>query len=139
MQETKQKEIGLVTILLYNSKNELLLMKRANEPFKGMWSLPGGKIDPNELPADAIKREVFEELGIRLNEVNYLDSEKYTSPGLARVYVFECSITDAQTYTPNEREVQDIVWAKEDNIGTYDPFPPNHLEIILKYRKTAAL
>ena len=44
----------------------ILLVKRMRPPEAGSWSLPGGKIDPDELYEAAIRREVEEELGIRL-------------------------------------------------------------------------
>jgi 8-oxo-dGTP diphosphatase len=45
---------------------EILLIRRKNEPFKGMWAFPGGFVDKNEEPVDACVREVKEETGIDL-------------------------------------------------------------------------
>jgi len=42
----------------------LLLIRRANEPGAGRWSLPGGRVDWGETLAHAVVREVFEETGI---------------------------------------------------------------------------
>lgn len=44
----------------------VLLAKRGQEPGKGTWSLPGGAVELGEKLADAVKREVFEELGIEI-------------------------------------------------------------------------
>jgi 8-oxo-dGTP diphosphatase len=38
-------------------------MKRENEPFKNLWSFPGGKIEENEKYSEATKREIYEEIG----------------------------------------------------------------------------
>ncbi len=43
---------------------EVLLIKRANEPFKNKWALPGGFINIDEEIEHAAKRELFEETGI---------------------------------------------------------------------------
>lgn len=43
----------------------VLLVERGREPFAGLWSLPGGKIEPGESPAHAIHRELKEETGLR--------------------------------------------------------------------------
>ena len=44
--------------------NTILLVKRAFEPGKGLWGLPGGFIELNEGPEEAAKRELFEETGL---------------------------------------------------------------------------
>lgn len=43
---------------------KILLTKRATEPFKDMWDIPGGYMHYGELPADALVRELREELGV---------------------------------------------------------------------------
>jgi len=43
---------------------EVLLIKRGNPPFKDMWAAPGGFINIDETPEDAVKRELQEETGI---------------------------------------------------------------------------
>lgn len=43
---------------------EVLLIKRANPPFQGMWAAPGGFIDMDETPEVAVARELKEETGI---------------------------------------------------------------------------
>lgn len=45
-------------------ERRLLTVRRKNEPFKGMLALPGGFIDPDEEPAYAAGRELYEETGL---------------------------------------------------------------------------
>ena len=47
---------------------EILLIKRKNEPDKGLWSIPGGSVEYGELTKDAIQRELLEETNIHSNE-----------------------------------------------------------------------
>ena len=47
-------------------ENKVLLARRAKEPFKGEWSLPGGAVEVGETVEDAVRREVREETSIEV-------------------------------------------------------------------------
>lgn len=61
-------------IILLNSNNEVLLLLRDDRvdiPFPNMWDIPGGKVEINEDPEFALRREMNEELGIaNLDEID---------------------------------------------------------------------
>ncbi|MFV0315767.1 MAG: NUDIX domain-containing protein [Microthrixaceae bacterium] len=44
--------------------NELLMVRRATEPGRGRWSLPGGRVEHGETIAEAVVRELEEETGL---------------------------------------------------------------------------
>lgn len=44
----------------------LLLIKRGHEPGAGLWSLPGGRVEPGETDQQAVAREVLEETSLRV-------------------------------------------------------------------------
>lgn len=50
--------------LAYDESGRLLLVQRANEPGRGLWSLPGGRVEPGEDDAAALVREMAEETGL---------------------------------------------------------------------------
>jgi 8-oxo-dGTP diphosphatase len=52
--------------VVVDGAGRLLFVRRANEPSRGLWSLPGGRVDPGELPEAAAAREVAEETGLRV-------------------------------------------------------------------------
>jgi 8-oxo-dGTP diphosphatase len=48
------------------SDDHILLMQRRNPPHVGLWSPPGGKMNPCESPLDCVRREYLEETGLTL-------------------------------------------------------------------------
>jgi 8-oxo-dGTP diphosphatase len=46
--------------------DDLLMVRRGNDPGKGLWSLPGGRVESGEYLADALRREVAEETGLEI-------------------------------------------------------------------------
>jgi 8-oxo-dGTP diphosphatase len=53
--------------------NQLLLIRRGAEPFKGLWALPGGGIDYNQTVEDAVRNEVQEEVGLVVKSTKFLN------------------------------------------------------------------
>lgn len=49
---------------LLHCDNKVVLVKRGNPPLEGVWSLPGGAVETGEQLADALHRELCEELGL---------------------------------------------------------------------------
>jgi 8-oxo-dGTP diphosphatase len=56
--------IPCVGAVVTDSRGRLLLIKRGHEPGAGLWSLPGGRIEPAESDAQALIREMAEETGL---------------------------------------------------------------------------
>jgi mutator protein MutT len=63
-----------VGLVLFNSKDEVLLTKRAYEPFKDWWDVPGGFVEPGETLEQAVQRELKEETGLSVTDLKYICS-----------------------------------------------------------------
>ncbi|WP_091304352.1 NUDIX hydrolase [Amycolatopsis tolypomycina] len=50
--------------IVFDPYGRLLLIRRANDPDSGQWSLPGGRVEPGETDKEAVVRELFEETGL---------------------------------------------------------------------------
>ena len=54
----------VAVIGLLEEAGQLLLVRRGINPGKGLWALPGGYMDSGEMPEEALRRELHEELGV---------------------------------------------------------------------------
>jgi 8-oxo-dGTP diphosphatase len=62
-----------VGAVIWNERNEVLLVRRANPPRRNEWSLPGGKVEYGETLRAALIREVQEETGLAIEIVGLID------------------------------------------------------------------
>lgn len=88
--------VSAVGAIVTNSQGQVLLLRRANDPGKGMLGMPGGFVDHGETAEIALKREVLEEIGLTVKSLKYLTSEPnayvyrgVTLPVLDLFYVVE--------------------------------------------------
>lgn len=58
--------VACVGALVHDAFHRLLVVRRANEPGAGLWSVPGGRVEPGEGDHDAVRREVLEETGLHV-------------------------------------------------------------------------
>tara|TARA_Y100000817_G_C16803230_1_gene520682 strand:+ start:40 stop:555 length:516 start_codon:yes stop_codon:yes gene_type:complete len=68
----KQTQIISTDFLIFNTNGQVLLGKRLNEPAKGTWFVPGGRVHKHELIDDAVKRITQQELGKELKKTSDL-------------------------------------------------------------------
>ena len=58
--------VRCVGAIVRDEGGRLLMVRRGHEPAAGTWSIPGGRVEPGESDADAVRREVLEETGLRV-------------------------------------------------------------------------
>jgi ADP-ribose pyrophosphatase YjhB (NUDIX family) len=59
--------------VVLNACGEILLVRRALEPYRGHWALPAGYQELDEDPCETVRREVLEESGIEVEVIGLLD------------------------------------------------------------------
>jgi 8-oxo-dGTP diphosphatase len=59
--------------VLVEQEGRVLLVRRVNEPYRGLWTLPAGFVDAEEDPASAAARECLEETGLTVRVTRVLE------------------------------------------------------------------
>lgn len=98
--------IPCIGAIVFDEQGRLLLVKRANPPAQGKWSLPGGRLESSETSESGVVREVREETGLAVTVVREVGTIERDAPS-GDTYVirdFLCALstdaTDATDATP---------------------------------------
>ena len=62
----KRRPIPCAGAVVRDDAGRLLLVRRGHAPSAGLWSVPGGRVEPGETPEQAAAREVQEETGLEV-------------------------------------------------------------------------
>ena len=104
----KPKSLGSAVII--QADDEILLVKNSYGSLK--WALPGGFVKSNESPEEAAKREVYEEVGVRLSNLSRVGSFQRNFFGRKdTVWVFK-SLAATKYIKSENLEIQETNWAK---------------------------
>lgn len=121
--------VHVAIAIIVNDKNQILISKRSTEQHQGnKWEFPGGKVEENEMPEDALYRELKEELGIHIQSTTsfmelshlYKDKKVYLD-----VYEVRSWIGEAQGL-----EGQPIQWVERSELKNYK-FPAANADILI--------
>ena len=130
-----------VACLIINESGELLLTRRAIEPNLGMLDLPGGFVDPMETAEEAIRREIMEELNLRVTGISYLTSFPNLYPYSAMIIptidlAYVCEVEDFACLQPGD-DVAAVEFMFPEAIDFTKLCTESMKQIILYYLHTA--
>jgi ADP-ribose pyrophosphatase YjhB (NUDIX family) len=112
-----------------------MLVRRAHEPWRGRWDVPGGFCGPREHPAATAAREVREETGlaIAIGGVLGMWIDSYTPDGdkvTLNIY-FHATSDENEDAVADPTEVAEIGWFAPDELPSQTAFP-GHLPAVLR-------
>ena len=127
MKRSKELLNVVIGIIVDTEKKVLLNKRKKNTILSGYWEFPGGKVKPNETPAQALSRELFEELGIKIGITDPLDLIEYQYAE-HDVVLLPFRIID-YTGTPRALEGQELMWCSFNRLQNVNILPANRLLI----------
>lgn len=113
----------------------LLSRRKKGTHLAGRWEFPGGKVEPGEDPRAALRRELEEELGIKVSvgEIVDVTFHRYEDADKAVLLLFFLAEREEGSPEPRVIDVADFKWAEATAL---DPtqFPPADVAILAKVR-----
>ena len=109
--------VAAVGALIVNADEELLLVRRAKDPGKGKWGLPGGFVDPGETMEQAVARETKEETQLQIADLQFLMTypNRYDYRGIVMSVIdlfFVCRVTASEPLVLDPSELSDFEWVR---------------------------
>ena len=111
--------------------NILLGQRPADKIYPGLYEFPGGKLEPNETPEDALVRELEEELAIKVDKASLkpLTFASFTYPEFHLVMPLYHVTKWSGKVEPQENQA--VVWVKRDELQTYtDKVPGANIPLL---------
>ncbi|MYM56797.1 NAD(+) diphosphatase [Thalassovita mangrovi] len=102
-----------VVIMLITRGNSVLMGRSHGWP-EGMYSLLAGFVEPGETVEAAVRREVWEEAGVRVGEVNYLASQPWPFPSSLMIGCKGLALSEEITIDP--KEIEHARWFTREEI-----------------------
>lgn len=123
-QMPEKKHLSVAVGVIENEYNEILITQRPSQgDYANYWEFPGGKVEPNEIPRQALARELHEELGIEVQRAVPL-IRLYHDYGTKLVRLDVWRIVQYQG-EPHGRERQPIAWLPAEGLLDFQLLPAN--------------
>jgi 8-oxo-dGTP pyrophosphatase MutT (NUDIX family) len=96
--------VGVVAIVFKQpSLSHVLLIRRLREPAKGMWSLPGGRLEYGEALVRAAGRELAEETGVQVRQLLFSWCTAVSAVVMRRTVLLHCTLTSKRALSVSSR------------------------------------
>lgn len=125
------RSIAVVAAVIERDGAFLVTRRQAGVHLEGMWEFPGGKIDAHETHAEALVREIREELdaGVDVHDLVFTTTHAYPERTVA-LYFYRCRLRG----TPRPLLGQEMRWVRREDLAALE-FPPADEELIRLLRE----
>ncbi len=129
------KTVNVVAAVICDSiqeKKKIFATARGYGEFKGMWEFPGGKIEDEETPQQALIREIWEELETKITVGDLIATVEYDYPAFhLSMNCYWCQVTQGELKLVEAEEAR---WLTKETL--YDvPWLPADITLIAEIKK----
>lgn len=119
-----------------DASDRILITRRSfNVDHGGRWEVPGGKLESGEAASTALKREVFEEVGLVIEEYSYLGDVKHSYPEKSVcLHVFR--VNKYMGHASCHESQLDLRWVTRKEFDTFE-FPEAMPEVMKLVESTS--
>lgn len=112
----------VVVAIIHDGQKVLIARRAATKVFNpSMFECIGGHLEPGESPEEGLKREVFEEIGARIQISQIVDVFTYTDDEGYKIEVsYLCRLEPGQTPQLNPEDHSELLWIGSDEIAKFE-------------------
>ncbi len=115
------KQIEVVAAIIHDAQGRIFATQRGYGEWKDYWEFPGGKVEPGETAAEALKREIREELSTEISVDEFLCTVEYDYPAFhLTMHCYLCSLLTEALHL-NEHEA--ARWLAKDELESVEWLP----------------
>ncbi len=109
--------IPCVGAVVTDEQGRVLMIKRGHEPGAGLWSIPGGRIEPGETDAEALAREMLEETGLTVEVGRLVGTVQRPGPGGAVLDIRDYAATVIGGTLAAGDDAADARWIRAEDLN----------------------
>jgi len=123
----------VVAAIIVDGERVLTTRRPSGAHLAGMWEFPGGKVEPDEDPRDALVRELREELGVHTDAREVVDVTFHRYPTKSVLLMFFRTFLASSSPPPSPLGVDAIAWRRADELDD-SLFPPADVAVLARVR-----
>jgi ADP-ribose pyrophosphatase YjhB (NUDIX family) len=114
--------IRCVGALVDDGAGRLLVIRRGHAPAMGLWSIPGGRVEPGETDVQAVVREVSEETGVAVIAGEWVGSVQRTGIGqdVYDIHDYDCAVVSDPASAVAATDAADLRWVGRAELAGLD-------------------
>tara|TARA_B100000745_G_scaffold49034_1_gene29360 strand:- start:14157 stop:14540 length:384 start_codon:yes stop_codon:yes gene_type:complete len=122
--------IHVTAAIIEDSGKFLIAKRKKGKHLEGLWEFPGGKIEENESHRECLKRELFEEFGIRTRIKKFIgeNTHDYENGTIIKLFGYHVEHIEGDFALNEHDEVQ---WVTIEEFDTYE-FAPADIPLVKK-------